>query len=117
MPYRIQRINHLIRQEISDMLQREVKDPRLGNFVAITDVNTTADLKHAKVFISFIGTEEEKQKTIGALTNASGYFRSELAKRIRMRRIPELSFHWDSSIERGAHIIQLMDKVKPREES
>ena len=111
MSYRIQRINNLIRQEISELLQRQVKDPRLGNFVAITEVATSQDLKHAKVFVSCISDDEEKQKILGALATASGFLRRELTKSLRLRHTPELSFHWDNSIEHGDHILQLLDRA------
>jgi len=111
MTRRIQRVNNLIRQEISDLLQRQVKDPRLGSFVAVTEVSTSPDFRYAKIFVSHAGTDEDKQKTLSALTAASGFLRSRLAKRLRLRRIPELSFQWDDSIERGAHLLQLIDKV------
>ena len=111
MARRIERVNNLIRQEISELLQRQVKDPRLGTFVAVTEVSTSPDLKYAKVFVSCISNEEEKQKTLSALTGAAGFFRKELTKNLRLRRIPELSFHWDDSIERGDHLMQLIDRV------
>jgi ribosome-binding factor A len=111
MTRRIERVNNLIRDEISEMLQRQVKDPRLGNFISITEVSTSTDLKYAKIFVSSIRTDEEKEKVLKALTAASGFFRSELAKRLRMRRVPELAFHWDDSIEHGARILEIMDKL------
>ena len=113
MPHRIERVNSLIRQEISQLLQREVKDPRLGNFIAVTEVDTSSDLKHARVYISYLGTEEEKQETLKALSAAAGFFRSELAKSLKMRYTPELSFHWDDSIERGDRIARILDRVTP----
>jgi len=109
--HRIERVNSLIRQEISDLLQRQVKDPRLGDFIAVTEVVTSPDLKFAKVFVSRIGNEEEKQEVLSALASASGFFRRELAKRLKMRYTPELSFQWDDSIERGNRISQLIDEV------
>ena len=115
MTHRIQRVNQLIRQEISELLQRQAKDPRLGTFIAVTEVFTTADLKHAEVFISFIGSQEEKGETMTALAGASGFFRRELAKHLRLRRVPELSFHWDDSIERGEHLLRLIDQVTPQD--
>ena len=115
MAHRIERVNSLIRQEISQLLQRQVKDPRLGNFIAVTEVSTSADLKQAKVFISYIGSEEEKQETLNVLASASGFFRRELARRLKLRYIPELSFHWDDSIERGDHLLQLIDGVSSEE--
>ena len=111
MSHRIERVNSLIRQEISELLQRQVKDPRLGNFIAVTEVSTTSDLKHARVFISYIGTEEEKQETLKVLTSASGFLYRELAKRLKMRIVPELSFHWDNSIEHGDRLLQIMDGI------
>jgi len=111
MTRRIERVNNLIRHEISELLQRQVKDPRLGNFVAVTEVSTSPDLKYAKIFVSCICSEGEKQKTLGALAAASGFLRNEMARRLRLRRIPELSFQWDDSIERGAHLQELIDKV------
>ena len=111
MVHRIGRVNSLIRQEISELLQRQVKDPRLGNFVSVTEVSASHDLRYAKIFISRIGSEEEKQETLSVLAAASGFFRKELSRRLRLRRIPELSFQWDDSIERGAHLLQLIDQV------
>ena len=112
MAHRIERVDNLIRHEICELLQRQVKDPRLGNFVTVTEVSTSPDLRYAKVFVSCIGSEEEKQQTLAGLTAAAGFLRSQLAKRLRLRRVPELSFHWDDSIERGARLLQLMDKVR-----
>ena len=113
MTHRIERVNSLIRQEISELLQRQVKDPRLGNFIAVTEVSTSSDLKHAKVFVSRLGSEEEKQETLSALASASGFFRKELARRLKLRFTPELSFQWDDSIERGDRLLQLIDRVAP----
>ncbi len=111
MAHRIERVNSLIRQEISQLLQRQVKDPRLGDFIAVTEVSTSADLKYAKVFVSRIGSEEEKQETLSVLASASGFFRRELARRLKLRYTPELSFQWDDSIERGDHLLQLIDGI------
>ena len=111
MAHRIERVNSLIRQEISELLQRQVKDPRLGNFIAITEVDTSADLKYAKVFVSQLGNEEERQKVLSGLTSASGFFRKELSVRLKLRRTPELSFYYDDSMNQGAHILQLISQL------
>ena len=111
MAHRIERVNSLIRQEVSELLRRQVKDPRLGNLVTVTDVSTSLDLRHAKIFVSRIGSEEEKQEILSVLAAASGFFRNELAKRLKLRHIPELSFQWDVSIERGDYLLQLIDEV------
>jgi len=111
MAHRIERVNNLIRHEISQLLQRQVKDPRLDSFVAVTEVSTSPDLRYAKVFVSCMGSEEEKQEMLSGLVAATGFFRNKLARRLRLRRIPELSFEWDDSIERGTHLLQLIDEV------
>ena len=113
MAHRVERMNSLIRQEISELLQREVKDPRLGNFIAVTEVSTSPDLKHAKVFVSRVAEGGSRQETLDVLTAASGFFRKEMARHLKLRYIPELSFQWDDSIERGSHLQELIDKVSP----
>ena len=115
MAHRIERVNNLIRREISELLQRQVKDPRLGAFVTVTEVSTSPDLKHAKIFVSFIGNKEENRETLSVLAAASGFFRKELAKNLRLRHIPELSFHRDDSIERGDHLLRLIDQVSSQD--
>ena len=111
MSYRIDRVNNLIRQEISEMLHRQVKDPRLGSFITVTRVATSSDLKYAKIFVSQISSEFSQKEILSTLSAAAGFFRKELTKSLRLRYIPELSFHWDESIEKGAHILELMDRL------
>lgn len=111
MAHRIERVNNLIRQEISEMLRRQVKDPRLGGFITVTKVSTSPDLRYAKVYVSQISGESSRQDILSTLSTASGFFRKELTKSLRLRRIPELSFQWDDSIERGAHLLELIDRV------
>jgi ribosome-binding factor A len=109
--HRIERVNQLIRQELSQLLQRGTKDPRLSSYISINSVETTPDLRHAKIFVSCICDEEKKKDIMEALGHSSGFFRSELAKHLTMRRVPELHYTWDSSIERGANLLAYMDKV------
>ncbi len=116
MTRRTERINHLIRAEISDLMLREVKDPRLSGLVTITEVDTAPDLRTAKVFISVLGTEEDKKKVLQGLTAAGGFMRHELAERLTMRIIPQLYFCLDQSIEHGAEILNLIKQVCPPEE-
>ncbi len=111
MSHRIERVNTLIRREISELIQHQLRDPRLSEFVSVTEVDTSSDLKYAKVFVSCIGGQQEEQKILGVLNAAAGFLRSELAKSIRLRRTPELSFHWDNSIEHGDHILRLIDQA------
>jgi len=115
--HRIERVNHLIRQELSQLLQRGTKDPRLGGYISINTVQTTPDLRHAKIFVSCICDEEKKREILAALEHSSGFFRSELAKHLTMRRVPELHYEWDSSIERGSNLLALMDRVKAEDSS
>lgn len=116
MAYRIERINNLIRREISELIQHQAKDPRLGAFVAVTEVSTSPDLKYAKVFVSCIGGKQEEQEVLKALTAATGFLRKELAKKIRIRRIPELGFIWDDSIEHGDRILRLIDHISAEQD-
>ncbi len=111
MSHRIERVNTLIRREISEIIQHGLRDPRLDEFVTVTEVNTSTDLKYAKVFVSCISGQQEGQKVLSVLNSAAGFLRSELAKKVRLRRTPELSFHWDNSIEHGDHILRLIDEV------
>jgi ribosome-binding factor A len=116
MSHRIERVNTMLRKEISDLVQHHLRDPRLGEFVAVTDVETSPDLQFAKVFVSSIGGQEEEPQVLEVLNSAAGFVRSELARNIRMRRIPELHFLWDSSIERGDRILRLLDQVNAERE-
>lgn len=111
MTRRVERVNHLLRQEISELIRYQLKDPRLGELISITEVATSPDLKYASVFISAIGSEEKNKETLSVLVAASRFLRGELSKRLRLRYIPELDFQWDDSIERGAHIQEMIDRV------
>ncbi|MDP2744509.1 MAG: 30S ribosome-binding factor RbfA [Dehalococcoidia bacterium] len=111
MTRRIERINNLLRQELGQMIQRQIKDPRLGSMVSVTEVVTSPDLSFAKVFVSGLGGEEERAATLKVLTAAAGFFRKELSQQLSFRRIPELAFHWDDSIERGARLSELFDRL------
>ena len=111
MSYRIKRVNQLIRKEISELLQREVKDPRLSSFVSVNEVDTSPDLKQARIYVSHLGSSQDKDEIMAALAAAAGFFRSELAGSLRLRTTPELEFRWDDSIERGAHLLEIIDQV------
>ena len=115
MSYRVERVNQLIRKELSEMLQRQVNDPRLGSFVSINEVNTSPDLKHARIFVSSFDDNVDRAEVLSGLEAASGFFRGELGNRLRLRYVPELLFSWDESIERGARLSQLIDQVAREE--
>jgi ribosome-binding factor A len=114
--HRIERVNTLIRREISELIQHHLRDPRLAEFVAVTGVETSADLQYAKIFVSCIGGQQEETKVLAVLNAAAGFLRSELAKKVRLRHTPELSFYWDDSIERGDRILRLLDQVSTERE-
>src|SRR4030043_2465233 len=101
MTRRLQRLNGLFREELSDLLLRQVKDPRLAEFVSITRVLVSPDLSHARVFVSVMGSEEEKTSTLEGLTGGANYLRRQLNNRVSLRRMPELSFRRDESMEEG----------------
>lgn len=112
MTRRTERLNDVIREEISDLLRREVKDPRLEkNFFTITHVETSSDLRHAKVYVSVMGPDEEKKETLKGLEAAAGFLRRQLRDRLTMRRVPDLSFYLDESIERGGRVLELIREV------
>lgn len=117
MAHRIERVNNLIRQEISELLQRQVKDPRLGGFITVTKVSTSPDLRYAKIFVSQIASEASRQEILSVLSTASGFFHKELTKSLRLRRIPELTFQWDDSIEQGARLLELIDRLSSEDTS
>ncbi len=107
---RVERVATAIKEEVSTIIQEEVKDPRIG-FITVTDVELSEDLRHAKVFISVYGNESEKVKALKGLSSAAGFIRSQMGKRIKLRYTPEIVFKWDRSIERGAHIEELLRKI------
>ena len=117
MSRRTERLNEQFREEISDLLRRQVKDPRLGVFITVTQVNVSPDLSHARVFVSVMGSAEEKQGALQGLDAAAAYIRHELGQRLSLRRTPRLSFRHDDSIEQGAHVLDLLDEVGEREKS
>lgn len=111
LPYkRSQRVGDLLRQEISDIIMRRMKDPRIG-FITVTGVNVTDDLKTARVYISVL-KEEERELTLKVLNDARKMVRSELAKRVQLRTIPALEFRMDEAIEYGSRIEKLLKDIK-----
>lgn len=107
---RVGRVGEQIKKELSQIVQSELKDPRIC-FLTITGVDVTNDLSLAKVYLSVLGSDEEKEATLKALGVASGYIRSELGKRIRLRKVPELQFKFDTSIDYGSRIESLLQDI------
>jgi ribosome-binding factor A len=111
---RLQRVNQLIREEISHLIQRELKDPRLG-FVTVTEVDVAKDLRTAKVYVSVLGSETQWQSSLQALESARGFIRSWLLPRLRLRSVPHLTFHPDRSMAHAAHIQTVLEGLKSEE--
>jgi len=109
---RIARLNDQLRADLADLIYRELKDPRLTGLVSVTGVEVSPDLSVARVFISVLGTPEERKSALAALRSAAGFLRSQLATRLTIRRAPELHFVADTSIEHGERIMQLLRQVE-----
>jgi len=116
MSRRSERTSKLIQREISGLLEREVNDPRLSKLVSVTEVTLSPDLKHAKIFVSTLGSKIDKEDLLAGFNNASGFLRKELAAHLRLKQIPQLSFHYDDSIERGARLLKLIGELSTNED-
>jgi len=108
---RLERLGGLFREELSELLLREVNDPRLARLVSITRVVISSDLRHARVDVSVMGGEEDKVSALEGLTAAAPFLRRKLNNRVSLRRIPELSFRRDDSLEQGAHVSDLLKQI------
>ena len=111
MSRRSERTGKLIQREISALLEREVNDPRLSKFVSVTEVALSPDFMHAKVYVSTLTSEMNKEDLLAGFNKASGFLRKELAAHLGLKQMPELSFHYDDSIERGARLLKLMGEL------
>lgn len=111
MTQRTDRIDELLRQEIGSIVSREVADPRIG-FATITKVETTPDLRHARVWVSVIGQPRERTATIAALGRAMPFVRHELGRTLRLKRIPDLHVELDDTAERGTRVLRLLDELE-----
>jgi ribosome-binding factor A len=107
---RTERVDELLRQEIGSIVARDVADPRIG-FATITSIETTPDLRHAKVWVSVIGQPAEREATLAALRRAMPFVRHELGSRLRIKRIPDLHIHLDDTAERGTRVLQLLSEL------
>jgi ribosome-binding factor A len=115
MRLRAARVGEQMKKELSDIIGRKLKDPRIG-FVTVTDVRVTGDLQQAKVYISVLGDEEQRQNTLKGLAKAKGFIRSEIGQRIRLRKTPEIYFEIDESIDYGSRIESLIKQISEEEQ-
>jgi len=111
MNRREQRLSKVIKQEISTLLERKVNDPRLKELVSVTEVQLSADLRHAKVFVSILGDEADKKEMIAGFNSACSFLQRQLSLHLGLRHTPQLSFHYDDSIERGAELFKLTEQA------
>ena len=108
---RATRVADLLKEEISEMLCKEVKDPHIG-FITITDVEVSKDLKHAQIFYTILGDEKQEEESADALSRVSSFIKKQLGKRLRMRYIPEIVFKYDNSLAYGTKIDHILNSLK-----
>jgi ribosome-binding factor A len=107
----MRRVNEAVREVVSETVG-ELKDPRIG-FVTVTGVETSPDLRHARVFVSVLGSEVKRAKTLDGLAAAHGVLQARVARELRMKRTPQLTFEYDPTVERGVRMTQLIDELAP----
>jgi len=108
---RTDRISEEIKKEVSQIIRENIKDPRLPEFVSVTAVTVTKDIRYARVYVSIYGDQEKKKAAMAALTSAAGFIRREIGQRISLRYTPEIQFRLDESIEHGMHISKLIEET------
>lgn len=111
---RTRRLGEQIQRELAELIQREIKDPRVG-FVTVSAVEVSRDLSHAKVFITQLGDDTKRKEMLAVLTHAGGFLRRELGRRLTMRIVPTLAFVYDTSIERGTALVSLINEAVAQE--
>jgi ribosome-binding factor A len=104
----MRRVNEALRELIGDAVSTELQDPRIG-FVTVTAVDTSPDLRSARVYVSVLGGEEQRESTLAGLRSSHGVLQAKIAREMRMKRTPTLSFHYDESVERGDRVSRLLD--------
>ncbi len=112
MRIRPEKVAHLMRREIAEILQQKLRDPRASAMVSVTDVEVTKDLSFAKIFVSIMGKPEEVAETLKALGHAVGFVRHELGPRLGLREVPDLRFVHDESLDRGARVEELLKRIQ-----
>jgi ribosome-binding factor A len=106
---RMRRVNEAVREVLSGHIAEDLKDPRIG-FVTVTGVETSPDLRHARVYVSVLGSDDERQAAMDGLQSAAGFLQAKVGEELRMKRTPTLGFEYDDSIDRGMRISELLDK-------
>jgi ribosome-binding factor A len=114
MNARMRRVNNAVREVLSEAMG-ELKDPRIG-FVTVTGVETSPDLRHARVYVSVLGAENVKDESLAGLEAAHGVLQARLGRELRLKRTPQLAFEYDPTVERGVRMTQLIDELAPKDE-
>ncbi len=109
---RMRRVNEVIREVLGAAISTELKDPRIG-FVTVTDVDTAPDLRAARVYVSVLGTEAEREDTLAGLESAHGFLQSRIGAEMTLKRTPALTFHYDDTVEKGVRISQMLESDDP----
>lgn len=117
MTKRTKRLNSLLKEVISEVIRKDVRNPNVAEFTTVTEVDISTDLHHAKVFISVIGTEQERTETVEALESAAGFIGVHASKKVTMRTFPTLTFRLDTSVDKQMKIDSLLKKIHEEEES
>ena len=115
MPRRIDRVNELLRSEISHLLAREIKDPRVAGVISVTEVIASSDLRSARVYVSVMGQDSDRQSALEGIRSAASFLRRELRERVNLRHTPHMTFYLDDSIEEGDRVLRLMDGLTPEQ--
>jgi ribosome-binding factor A len=114
MSERLRRVDEAVKEVLSEGIG-ELKDPRIG-FVTVTGVETSPDLRHARVFVSVLGSEAKRKRSLAGLAAAHGVLQARLARELRMKRTPQLAFEYDPTVERGVRMTQLIDELAPEDD-
>ena len=109
---RMRRVNEAVREVVSGHITEDLKDPRIG-FVTVTAVETSPDLRHARVYVSVLGSDEQREEALAGLRSSAGFLQAKVGAELRMKRTPTLEFRYDESIDRGMRISELLDREGP----
>ena len=115
MPRRIDRVNELLRSEISHLIAREIKDPRVAGLISVTEVIASNDLRSARVYVSVMGRQADQKSALDGIQSAASFLRRELRERVNLRHTPHMTFYLDDSIQEGDRVLKLMADLTPEE--
>jgi ribosome-binding factor A len=108
---RVERLNSLLKEVISEVVMKDVRNPHVAHLITITNVEISNDIKYAKVFISVIGSDKEKQESLDALQSAAGFIAVHASKKVRLRYFPELTFRLDNSVDKHLKIDEILSQI------